>query len=123
MPMVRAGLMGVTVGLWLASVAITGPATVINANARKDGVQGWTISATIRHDDIGWSHYADGFDVLAPDGALLGHRTLYHPHVNEQPFTRSHRGVEIPDGLTHVLIRATDSVHGPGPIFRLPLDR
>jgi len=45
---------------------------------------------------------------------VLGVRELAHPHVNEQPFTRSLGGVEIPDGVQEVTIRARDSVHGYG---------
>ena len=48
----------------------------------------------------------------ALDGKLLGSRVLYHPHENEQPFTRSLAGVVIPAGLRQVKIRARDSLHG-----------
>ncbi|WP_244423258.1 hypothetical protein [Nitratireductor aquibiodomus] len=58
--------------------------------------------------------YADQWDVLDDAGNVLGSRKLLHPHVNEQPFTRSLSGVSLPDGLTHVTIRARDSVHGFG---------
>jgi hypothetical protein len=34
--------------------------------------------------------------------------------VNEQPFTRSLSGVEIPPGMDEVLLRAHDLVHGLG---------
>jgi hypothetical protein len=52
--------------------------------------------------------------VLAPDGTVLGTRVLQHPHVDEQPFTRSLSGVAVPPGLVQVSIRAHDSVHGWG---------
>jgi hypothetical protein len=42
----------------------------------------------------------------------LGMRVLGHPHVNEQPFTRSLSGVQIPDGTTQVQIQARDLPHG-----------
>ena len=74
----------------------------------------YRVSATVRHDDEGWDHYADAFDVLAPDGTVLGTRVLAHPHVNEQPFTRSLGGVEVPAGVTEIRLRAKDSVHGHG---------
>jgi hypothetical protein len=44
----------------------------------------------------------------------LGTRVLYHPHVDEQPFTRSLGGVRIPAEVTSVILRAHDSVHGAG---------
>ena len=69
---------------------------------------------TVRHADAGWSHYANAWEVLTPDGALIATRVLEHPHVAEQPFTRELRGVAIPPGVTRVRIRARDSVHGYG---------
>ncbi len=68
----------------------------------------------MKHDDTGWDHYADKWDVMAPNGTVLGTRTLYHPHVEEQPFTRSLSGVRIPDGVTSVIVRAHDLEHGYG---------
>jgi len=47
-------------------------------------------------------------------GGILATRVLYHPHVNEQPFTRSISNFQVPVGLTQVTIRARDSVHGYG---------
>jgi len=39
---------------------------------------------------------------------------LYHPHVGEQPFTRSLSGVAIPEGVSKVTVEAHDSVQGWG---------
>ncbi len=91
--------------------AFADQAKVESANARQSG-NSWTFEVTIRHPDTGWDHYADGWAVLAPDGTQLGYRKLHHPHENEQPFTRSLSGVQVPDGLSEVRIRAHDSVHG-----------
>jgi hypothetical protein len=52
--------------------------------------------------------------VLGPDREVLGTRVLYHPHVAEQPFTRSLGGVEVPQGAREVVVRAHDLVHGYG---------
>ena len=82
-------------------------------DVRADALGGaWTFSVTIRHPDSGWDHYADGWEVLAPDGTRLGFRELAHPHVNEQPFTRSLSGVAIPQGISFVLVRARCNVDG-----------
>lgn len=94
--------------------ALAGEADVLKATATPSGGGKWTVSATIRHGDTGWDHYADGFEVLAPDGTSLGVRVLYHPHVNEQPFTRSLTGVVIPEDVNRIVVRAKDSVHGAG---------
>ena len=81
------------------------------AVARQDGGT-WSFDVTLRHPDTGWDHYADAWEVLAPDGTSLGVRELAHPHVDEQPFTRSLSGVVVPDGVDHVTIRARCLVDG-----------
>ena len=93
-------------------VATAGEVKVINATAKQGDDQSWTISVTLLHDDSGWDHYANRWDIIDADGNLLGSRELLHPHVNEQPFTRSLSSVEIPNTLTEVTIVANDSVHG-----------
>ena len=71
-----------------------------------------TFAVTLEHEDQGWNHYADQWDVMKMDDNFLGSRVLHHPHDNEQPFTRSLSGVSIPAGVSQVKIRARDSVHG-----------
>jgi len=48
------------------------------------------------------------------DRVVLGRRRLWHPHVDEQPFTRSLFGIAVPEGVREVIIRAHSSVHGYG---------
>jgi len=69
---------------------------------------------TLKHADEGWKHYANKWDVVSPDGKVLGTRVLYHPHVQEQPFTRSLSDIEIPDGITEVIVRGHDLLHQYG---------
>lgn len=100
--------------LLIAGPTWAGEADVLSATAERDGGGTWSVSATIRHADTGWDHYADRFDVLDADGNVLGSRTLFHPHVDEQPFTRSLNGLAIPEGIDTITVRAHDSVHGLG---------
>lgn len=102
-----------TLALAVAAPAMAGEADVVDARATKRG-DTWSFVVTVAHADTGWDHYADRWDVLAPDGTVLGSRTLYHPHVDEQPFTRSLDNVAIPTDVTTVVIRAHDTVHGLG---------
>jgi hypothetical protein len=88
-----------------ATPARADPPEIVAARAQP-GSAGWSFSVTLAHPDSGWDHYADGWEVLAPDGSRLGLRELLHPHVDEQPFTRSLAGVAIPEGLSQVTIRA-----------------
>jgi hypothetical protein len=96
-----------------AAPAAAGPADVLRAEARPGG-GGWSFDVTVAHDDTGWEHYADAWRVVGPDGTVYGTRTLLHPHVGEQPFTRSLSGVAIPEGVAAVIIEAHDLVHGWG---------
>jgi hypothetical protein len=127
MHILRATFLACAVG-WVMSgplaTAQAGEADVIAATAKSTGEGRWTFSATIQHADTGWDHYADRFDVVAPDGTVLGERILHHPHVEEQPFTRSLSGVEVPPDVNDVIIRAHDSQHGLGGAeFTVTLDR
>lgn len=108
-------------GLEPPSVEGPGNADVEFVRAVKNGDGAWTFSVTVRHPDTGWEDYADGWDVVLPDGTVLKPdpqspftRLLLHPHENEQPFTRSQSGIVIPDDIDQVRVRAHDLVDGWG---------
>ena len=107
-------LIGSTILLLSANVVCAGEADVVEVNVRITGDNVFHFKVAVRHQDEGWDHYANKWEVVAPDGTVLGTRILHHPHVNEQPFTRSLSGVEIPDTIDTVTIRAHDSVHQYG---------
>ncbi len=98
----------------LTPEAFPGEADVTRATATETEAGIYTVKATIRHADTGWDHYADKFDVVDPDGVVIATRLLAHPHVDEQPFTRSLVGVQIDAGIRKITIRAHDCVHGYG---------
>jgi len=96
-------------------------ADVLHVRAVRDADGTWTFHVTVQHPDTGWEDYADGWDVVLPDGTVVKPdpdspftRLLLHPHVNEQPFTRSQSGIAIPPDVTHVRVRAHDLVDGYG---------
>lgn len=93
------------------SSLIAGEADVVAVSVNRESGNTYVFSVTVQHQDTGWEHYADRWEVVGPNGSLLGRRILYHPHVNEQPFTRNLTGVEIPGEVRQVTIRAHDSVH------------
>jgi hypothetical protein len=72
----------------------------------------WTFHVTLKHDDTGWEHYADDWRIVDKKGHIIGDRKLWHPHVDEQPFTRSLGNVLIPRGTYILFIEAHDKVHG-----------
>ena len=97
----------------LAAPALADPAEITNVNVTRAG-DAWRFDVTVAHPDTGWDHYADGWEVRAPDGTVLGTRPLAHPHVNEQPFTRSLSGVVIPDTVAQVHVFVRDNLSGWG---------
>ncbi|MEM7221577.1 MAG: hypothetical protein AAF495_01270 [Pseudomonadota bacterium] len=107
-------LLIICLGLLAAATASAGEADVVAVEAHRASDGTWRFDVAVRHDDTGWEHYADRWDVVAPDGTVLGERVLLHPHENEQPFTRSLGGVVVPEGVTKVTVRAHDSEHGLG---------
>ena len=107
-------VMAATVLMAAAQAAVAGEADVLDVQVDQEAGGTYRFTVTVGHADEGWDHYADLWEVLAPDGTVLGSRVLAHPHVTEQPFTRSLNGVDIPDGVDEVTVRARDSVHGFG---------
>ncbi|WP_455206530.1 hypothetical protein [Kaarinaea lacus] len=93
------------------SAVNAGEVEIVKVKAEKQRA-GWVFHVTLKHGDTGWDHYADGWRVVTEDGKELGTRTLYHPHVDEQPFTRSLADVNIPADISAVYIEAHDKVHG-----------
>ncbi len=75
----------------------------------------WRFDVTVEHNDEGWDHYANAWQVVDPrEMQAIGERVLLHPHDNEQPFTRSLSGIRIPVELTTVIVRARCEQHGFG---------
>ncbi|MCH9673271.1 MAG: hypothetical protein K0U93_17670 [Gammaproteobacteria bacterium] len=96
------------------AVSIAAPADqahIVSVVFSKTGATSWSVDTTLRHADTGWEHYADGWRVLDAQGKELAMRVLYHPHVDEQPFTRSVT-VSIPAQTTSVQVQARDKLHG-----------
>jgi hypothetical protein len=86
-----------------------GCADVVGVEVSGDGP--YRFAVTVSSQDTGWDKYADEWRIESEAGEILGLRELAHPHVDEQPFTRSLDGVDIDTGTT-VIIAARDSVEG-----------
>lgn len=82
----------------------------------------WSFDVTLRHADTGWDDYVDGWLVVSEGGEVLGTRILLHPHVNEQPFTRSLSGVTIDEAVDSVQIVPHELVSGYGESLVVPLN-
>ena len=101
----------VFVGLFFCGQVWAGAVQIVDAKAVQQG-GAWSFSVTLKHADSGWEHYADAWRVVSATGKIFGVRTLFHPHENEQPFTRSLDRVVIKDSSMPVYIEANDKVHG-----------
>lgn len=102
----------VLAGLLFAQAAVAGEADVVDVKVRRNASGTYDFDVAVKSVDKGWNHYADAFEVLAPDGTLLGRRVLLHPHETEQPFTRELYGVKIPGGIARVTVRARHKPKG-----------
>jgi hypothetical protein len=102
--------------------AYAGEADVVDVKVRRNASGAYDFDVTVKSVDKGWDYYADAFEVLGPDGRVLGRRILYHPHETEQPFTRELYGVTIPAGVTQVTVRARHKPKGyDGKVQRVAL--
>jgi hypothetical protein len=123
------GPQDIAVGTMLAEEAIPVDQPLYSAHpaiqfvrARQGTDGAWTFDVTITYPDTGWEDYADGWHVETPGGEILGTRILLHPHVDEQPFTRSLGGVVIPSDVTEVLVRSHNLISGYAPeVMRVPI--
>ncbi len=108
-----ATVLGILIWAGLSGPVMAGEADVVDVKAF-GGSGNYGFDVSVRHGDTGWKHYADKWDVVGPDGTVLGTRVLLHPHETEQPFNRSLSGVQVPPGIKQVTLRAHDKVHGYG---------
>lgn len=95
-----------------ASLAAAGEADVVDVKVRASAPGVFDFDITVRSVDKGWNHYADAFEVVSPEGKVLGQRILVHPHETEQPFTRDLYAVHVPPGIAEVVVRARHKPRG-----------
>lgn len=100
---------GFSAAISLSGTALADDPEILDVKVTKQGMD-WRVDVTLLHPDTGWDHYADGWEVLDADGNQIGYRKLHHPHVDEQPFTRSLSSIMIPDGTREIFVRAHCSV-------------
>lgn len=103
-------------GLILSNPIYAGEVVILGADLAHQGNNIWSLKVTLKHDDTGWDHYADNWRLVDAKGTVLGDRVLFHPHVNEQPFTRSLNAIKIPEIAVQqgdtLYIEAHDKRHG-----------
>jgi hypothetical protein len=87
---------------------------VMAVNVRDRGENHFDFDVTISSEYDTPQRYADAFRVMSSDGEVFGVRTLWHDHEGEQPFTRDLYGVNIMQGIKHVIVQARDQKYGYG---------
>ena len=101
-------------GLLLSSSVFASNVEIVNVVLTKSSGT-WRANVTLNHADTGWKHYADAWRLVDEKGGEISKRTLYHPHVNEQPFTRSLSNIQIPENTKIIFIEAHDLNRGWSP--------
>ncbi|WP_328185911.1 hypothetical protein [Marinobacter sp. OP 3.4] len=91
---------------------------VIDVQVTSTGENRYRFEVTLSSPYDTPERYADAFRVKTVEGQTLGVRELLHHHANEQPFTRSLNNVEIPPGITDVIVEGRDQDHGYGGAVR-----
>ena len=102
------------ISLLASSIAFASDVEIVNVVLTKQ-TGTWRADVTLNHADTGWKHYADAWRLVDEKGSVLGKRTLYHPHVNEQPFTRSLSDFQIPIDSKIIFVEAHDLNRGWSP--------
>ena len=108
--------MGIKIGLFISAFIFSLPVSANDVEiikvvlTKRAGT--WQADVTLKHEDTGWKHYADGWRLVDSNGDEIGKRTLYHPHVNEQPFTRSLTGFYLAKEMKTIFVEAHDLKHG-----------
>ncbi len=98
--------------LFLPVVVLAGVADVIDVTIEARGNRLYRFEVTITHEDRGWDHHVDKWEVVGPDDTVLAKRSFFNPREGgEAKFTSALVGVKIPDGINEVTIRAHDKVH------------
>jgi len=88
---------------------------VVDVVVDTDGDRAFHFATTLSSPYDSPARYADAWRVTSTDRSVVyGIRELAHDHADEQPFTRSLSGVEIPDSVSEVLVEGRDQVNGWG---------
>jgi hypothetical protein len=99
-----------------------GDANVTDVYVREEKDGTWTFHVTVEHPDKNWFDYADGWDVVLPDGTAIlpdaFHQYTKHlrtPQTDaKKPIVRTQKKIEIPEGVDKVRVRAHDKKDGWG---------
>lgn len=84
---------------------------ITSVKVEASGTNRYAFSVGIQSDDKGCEQYADWWEVVTPEGALLYRRILQHSHVKEQPFIRSGGPIKVDENQI-VIVRGHMNTSG-----------
>ena len=84
----------------------------VEVSKNDDGSYDFEVTISSPYDTA--ERYADAWRVRDDDGTVFGVRELLHDHADEQPFTRTLSGVEIPGEVETVVVEGRDQRNGWG---------
>ncbi len=87
-------------------------ADVLTVKVEENADGTYNFHVTVRSKDEGWDKYCDWWRLKTKEGLEIARRTLMHPHVDEQPFTRTLYEAKISSEIKEVIIEAHDSKEG-----------
>ena len=96
----------------VAGILHASEADVIDVEIIPEGDDRYTFNVTVQHEDTGWDHYADRWEILNLQEEIIAIRPLRHPHLKQQSFTRGLPFVPINQDTNEVKVRAHCSVDG-----------
>ena len=102
--------------------AVANEVEVVDVNIKYNPSGHARVDVTLLHGDTGWDHYANAWEILDSNKKPIATRVLHHPHVGEQPFTRSLYDVSLPVGAKFVYVRGRDKVHGYGKMIKVEIE-
>ena len=97
---------------FICAPSLASEAHIENVVTNKSANGKVSFTVTLRHADKSWDHYANFWQVETLQGVVLAKRVLHHPHINEQPFTRSLSSIVIPEGVRQVIVTAGCTLDG-----------
>ena len=98
--------------LQTAGIIYASEADVQDVEVIDEGDDRYTFNVNVRHDDEGWDHYADRWEILNLQDEIIAVRVLRHPHLKQESFTRSLPFVPVHQDTKEVKVRAHCSVDG-----------
>jgi len=113
------------------SADVTAPESQLLLNDKADVISvrvsgqpgGYEFLVGVRSPDSGCPQYADWWEIVGIDGALIYRNVLPHSHADEQPFTRAGGPVAIqPDTVVWVRAHMSNSGYG-GAVFRGSIEK